>query len=264
MLKQFIIVTAALILAVTSGALAERDRPKPSRERLEKRRTLEKPDALPRRERLSRRKESTRRHKKFKLTEKQENELMAALKKNRPELYKRLTRLRKRNKWAYRKSLRRAWPMYEKWKDLPKELRKNASQRHKARLHIWKLVRKIRRARDKNEKTKLVKQLRKTIAEQFEIELNIQEERLARLEEQIKRVRAELKEQAKHKKHIINERIDRLLEAEPKPRPLRKKPNTADDDDDEKPDKPERPVRPERFRPRRFKPRPAPPLEPEE
>ena len=62
-----------------------------------------------------------------------------------------------------------------------------------------------------------MKGLRQAVAAQFDAEQTLHEQRLASLEKEIQRLRADLKRRSERRKEIIAGRIDRLLESTTRP-----------------------------------------------
>ncbi len=142
------------------------------------------------------------------LTAEQQAKALEFLKETRPEHYERLLTLREDNPRGYHRALRMAHRLMK----LPSELRQARMQMWDARIGIWKRIRQIRAAEDASEKEKLKEQLRRDVAEHFEAEQRQMERRLAHLEEQIGRMRQELKDRQEQREQIISERLERWLE----------------------------------------------------
>jgi len=94
---------------------------------------------------------------------------------------------------------------------MPPEARPAAEARHKVRRRIWRLTRQIGRATDEKARGRLSAELRQAVTEEFDARQALHEHKLARLEEEIRRVRAELKDRREHRKQIIAERVEKLL-----------------------------------------------------
>ncbi len=154
------------------------------------------------------------------LSEEQQQELLSALQKRRPELYKRVQELRDRPR-LYQATLRTAWWWYEKWKNLPEAAQDSflAEQEQKARL--WQLRIQYRQAASPEGKEKVLTEMRQAMGRLLDAEQKIQEHRLSQLEEQISRLREELRNRAAQREQIIDERIGRWVRTEPASRPAR-------------------------------------------
>lgn len=151
------------------------------------------------------------------LTETQQKELLTALKEARPELHDRLTSLRDDNPAAYQRALARAWRWYQRTRNLSPGARKASIGLAKTRARIWRLVVAIRKAPDSKTKEGLVTELRQAVAEQFDAEQTLRENRLAQLEQEIKQLRLELKERANQRNQLVTERVKRYLKATTRP-----------------------------------------------
>jgi hypothetical protein len=145
------------------------------------------------------------------ITEQQETELLNALAEKRPEEASRLRRMKEENPRAYRAALHTAWRAYQVWKDLPPEMQKLQDVQARARLDAWRLVKELRGARDPADKERLRARLHEALAAEFAAEQAIREYRLDQLEEQLKRLRAEVKERADNRAQFIEKSIDDLL-----------------------------------------------------
>lgn len=177
--------------------------------------------AGPRREHGSRR---GPRRRSERLSDAQIKELLDSLKEYRPDFHKRLIQLRTDDPRAYRSALGGAWRWYRRlgWKDMPLEVKRAAIAEQKARVQIWRLVRKTREASSAQEKLSLAGELRQAVVERFEARQVLMTYRLERLEKEIQRLRAELKERADQQEQIVAERIERLMKATTQPaRPWR-------------------------------------------
>jgi len=146
------------------------------------------------------------------LTEEQEKELLAFLKEHRPDLHSRLTEMRDSTPRRYRWAIAPMWRWYLRYKRLPAKERDVELKQQDVRVKILRLLRAIRKEKDAAKAEKLKKMLREAVTEQIEIEQKAFEIRLARLEEQVKRLREQLKSRDQRRDQIIEERYRRLLE----------------------------------------------------
>jgi len=146
------------------------------------------------------------------LTEEQEKELLAFLKEHRPDLHSRLTEMRDSKDRRYRWAIAPMWRWYLRYKRLPAEERDVELKQQDVRVKILRLLRAIREEKDAAKAEQLKKMLREAVTEQIEIEQKAFAIRLARLEEQVKRLREQLKGREQRRDQIIEERYQRLLE----------------------------------------------------
>ena len=151
------------------------------------------------------------------LSKDQERELLAALKEGNPVLYNRLMSLRGRNHRRYRWAAREMWRWYQRWKNMPPEVRDAVIAEQNERIRALKYHREIRRAENDAEKASLTAELREAVVRHFQCERKVHEHRLARLEEHIRRLRAKLAERDRHSDRIVQERMDRWLKAATQP-----------------------------------------------
>jgi len=158
------------------------------------------------------------------LAPEQEAELLAMLKDKRPDDYNRLVRLRDENPRDYRWALGAMWRAYQQYRNLPADMQKVADQAQQARIKAWRLSREMRAAKDDESKTRLRAELTETLQIEFDAEQKMREYHLAQLEEQIKRLAAEVKERAQQRDHVIEENLTRLLEAQKPDRAMQDRP----------------------------------------
>ncbi len=151
------------------------------------------------------------------ITKEQEQAVLDFLKQHRPEEYERAIKLRDDNPRLYRGVIRSWWYFIQKVQHMPPELLDATIRERDAQVQIIKRIREIRRTDDPAKKEKLKQQLRKDVADHFEAEQRLRELRLARLIEQIDRIRSELKERREQREKIVEERVEEWLK-----RPVRR------------------------------------------
>jgi hypothetical protein len=209
--KRFLTAAMALLLAsgAAMGAEDEATEKRPARPRLAGPREERRPDeaAGP---------ASRRESRALRITETQEAELLEAIKKNYPARYERMLRLRHEAPRIYRVTLPRLWRWYQGWRNMSEEGREAALQLEQSRLRMFQLMRQIRMAPPGEPRRRAIESLREALREQFEAEQLIREKRLAQLEEELKRIRAEMKERSERQREIIDERLERLMESPPR------------------------------------------------
>jgi len=153
------------------------------------------------------------------VTEQQETELLGVLAEVRPEEAASLRRLKEENPRAYRARLQVAWRAYQVWRDLPPEMRKLWWAQQGARLEAWRQAQNWQSAKDPSQKERIRARLLETLGTEFDAEQGLREHRLGQLEEQLKRLRAELKERAEHRTQVIEKNLQDLLASRAKPKP---------------------------------------------
>ena len=117
-----------------------------------------------------------------KLTQQQEDELLAFVAKHRPRRHQRLVGLRQSDPRAYRWAMGRMWGWYQRWKTLSEGERKAALKQEQAGLRIWPLVRAYHRTDAAADEQRLTTEIRQAVTQRFEAEQTFQEQRLAQLE----------------------------------------------------------------------------------
>ncbi len=153
------------------------------------------------------------RRRRFSISEKEEAELLAALKKHRPEYYERLTEAREDKPFFYRMAIRRMWRWYQRWKTLPDELKDVEIRLQDAKISAWRLAKKIEQSGDEDEKAELKKQLKEILRKHFEAEMAMNEYHIRQLEERLEGLREHLESQKKQQDEIIKDRMQRVIRA---------------------------------------------------
>jgi hypothetical protein len=153
------------------------------------------------------------------ITDQQEAELMGVLSERRPEEANRLRRLKSENPREHRLALAAAWKAYQLWKDLPPEIQRLHEIQQRARLEAWRLSQAYLAAKDNNLKERIRARILAVLGEDFDAEQGIREYRLGQLEEQLKRLRAELKDRAGRRAQVLDQTLQDLLAGRGRPRP---------------------------------------------
>ncbi len=149
----------------------------------------------------------------WKISDEEEAELLAALKKHRPDHHHRLASLKEDHPMAYQWALRRAWRWYQQWKTLPDELKEITLDLQDYKLKAWRLARRVEQAENEDEKTKLEKQLHDTLTGQFQAEIAIYEHHIKDLEKRLECLREHLEQRKKQKNEIISDRMEKVIDA---------------------------------------------------
>lgn len=145
------------------------------------------------------------------LSAQKEEELLQGLKERMPDLYERLTKLREEDPDKYKAILRAMSQRNRRFVGMPPNVREYAQAEYEARLKIFRLLSAIRETTDETKLSGLKDELRSAVAERFDAEQKGRAERLAALEEQIKRLREDLKQRLASRDKIISERVSRWL-----------------------------------------------------
>jgi hypothetical protein len=169
------------------------------------------------------------------LSEQQETELLGILGQKRPEEAAQLRKLKEENPAAYHIAMSAAWRVYQVLKDTPPEIQKAHETQLHARVEAWRVSRDYLAAQAGPDKDKLRARLTDLLGAEFDAEQIIREYRLNQLEDQLKRLRGELKDRKDRRDQVIAGNLQDLLsgkfrlkgdadirrgpEARPKPQP---------------------------------------------
>jgi len=151
------------------------------------------------------------------LTEEQEEELLAAIKKWMPERHARLAALKESNPGRYAAYLAGVWRWYQGFKQMPEDVQKATIARQNAQVRIGVLLERARETESEGERDRLRQQIAKQVAVMFDAEQVEREYRLSRLEQRIQDLRKELKHRSEQREKIIAQRVQQLLSGEHKP-----------------------------------------------
>ncbi len=152
------------------------------------------------------------------VTEAQEAELLKALDEESPDEARQLRKLKEENPRAYRWALSSAWKSYLGWKDLPGDVRKAHLTQARVRVEAIRVSRELLAAQDPAQKEKLRARLAELLGQEFDAEQKLREYRLGQLEEQLRRLRAELKDRADRRAQVIERMVGDLLAGKIRPR----------------------------------------------
>ena len=152
------------------------------------------------------------------VNEQQEAELLGALADKRPDEARRLRKLKEENPREYRFALVAAWKQYQTWKDLPPEVQKMFASQQQARLDAWRVSRDFFSAKDPNQKERIRARLMEILGVEFDAEQGVREFRLGQLEDQLKRLRAELRDRADRRAQVIEQNLQDLLASKSRPK----------------------------------------------
>ena len=145
------------------------------------------------------------------ITPEQEQELLANLKANRPEVHEQALELKKSDPEKYRRMLSMyAWSQ-RRLRALPEDVRQRVQAEMDARLNVSRLLRDIRATEDEPKRKPLIAELHQAVAEHFDAEHKGREGRLAMLEKQIESLREDLARRVKDRDQIIKDRVEHYL-----------------------------------------------------
>jgi len=148
-------------------------------------------------------------------TDDKAEEVMAFVKKNFPEEYKRLEALRKEDPAQARQSLRRLWRIYQRVRHLPPEIQAAAVAEHRLNVAIFRLRGELLQTEDAAKKAELTQKLRDLLGEQFDNDQTVKEYKVKLLDEQLAKLKAEIEQRKTGRQKIINERMERLMKPGP-------------------------------------------------
>jgi hypothetical protein len=144
------------------------------------------------------------------LTEEQEKEVLQYLKKKRPEIYEQVLASREKDPRRYSWTLRSMWFFLSRLKRLPKPVQEAEETRQITHLRMWRLAHQLQGTKNAATRKELEQQMLEQADQNFAAEQIVREHRLTELAEQIKRIKAELKERAEDRKAIVREKVERM------------------------------------------------------
>jgi hypothetical protein len=143
-----------------------------------------------------------------------EAEVLGFIKTNFPEEIEPLRQLKAENAGAYDESLRSKQRLMRQVAHMEPALKAAHIRRYRADRERWRILSELRRV-DKDDKAvrpQLVAQLREALAQQLDGEIVITTDRLNRLENRLKQLRADLAERDANRLQVIQERLARELD----------------------------------------------------
>jgi gas vesicle protein len=153
------------------------------------------------------------------VTDQQEADLLRALEEKRPEEAKALKKLKEESPREYRIQLAEAYKNYQFVKDMPPEIQRAHETQVRVRVEAWRTSREYLAAVDPALKDRLHSRLQELLGQEFDADQTIRDYRLNQLEEQLKQLRAELKERADRRSQVIGQSLQELLAAKVRPKP---------------------------------------------
>jgi hypothetical protein len=152
------------------------------------------------------------------LSEQQESEFLGMLEKTRPEEAVQLKKLKEENPVAYHAAMSAAWRVYQALKDMPPEIQEAHKTQLDSRVKAWRVSRDYLAAQAGPEKDKLRARLTELLGAEFDAEQTIREYRLNQLEDQLKHLRAELKDRQDRRGQVIEQNLQELLSGKFRPK----------------------------------------------
>jgi hypothetical protein len=150
------------------------------------------------------------RYRRRSLSDEQEKEVLEYLKTKRPEIYKQVLADREKDPRRYRWTLRSMWFFISRLKHLPEKVGRAEETRQVTHLQMWRLAIQLHGTKDAAARAELERQMLELADDNFAAEQIVREYRLTELAEQIKRIKAELKERAQDRKVIVREKVERM------------------------------------------------------
>jgi hypothetical protein len=148
------------------------------------------------------------------VTATEERQIVEFVKTYMSQHYDRLIDLRDTHPRRYRITLRFLRPRVQKLQAMPEATRKAHLREVKLKVQIYKTTRAYQSADSEGQKLQFRRQLHDLLAEQFDIEQKLQAHRLEQLEEQLQRLKDELKHRSEHREKIITDRLEDILSGE--------------------------------------------------
>jgi len=145
------------------------------------------------------------------LTKEQEEEVLAYLKKKRPDLYKQATSQREKDPRRYQRTIRSMWHFISRLKSLPKAVAEAEELRQGLYFRMWRLAKELKDTRDPARQKKLRKQIHELADKRFDADQTIRQHRLSQLEGYIERLKRELKDRADDRKAVVREMVERVI-----------------------------------------------------
>lgn len=152
------------------------------------------------------------------LTEAQEAQLLQALQQRDPNTYQRLRRMRETHPRRYRMFIRRAWAWYQRWKDMPPAVQDAFIRLRAGRVRVWRLAQAVHRAEDEQTRSALKGRLREMLGELYDDRQAVMKHRVEQLEQQLTQLKQRLADQSSRRENVIDDQMERILEARSSPR----------------------------------------------
>jgi hypothetical protein len=147
----------------------------------------------------------------------EEKELLQFMQKHRRDFYNSLMTQKKTNNRRYRGTLKFAWQWYKRYKTLNDAVRSEVNREQKARIEIRKVLGRIKRAKTQADYRKLLAELNRLVAVQFDAQMKISIYKLDQAYNQISRLRKELSNRQAERKKIVDKRVADWMKAVAKP-----------------------------------------------
>jgi hypothetical protein len=147
------------------------------------------------------------------LTSEQEAETLAFLSEKRASLHEQMNGLKIKDPDRYAEAMRRMYRVMKRWQRMPKAVQDATNAERDAQLRIMEIIRQMRDANSDSEEKRLEGELQQAVSDHFEAEQNLRSLRLQSLEEQIRELKEQLKQQHNQRKSIIAERVARWRKA---------------------------------------------------
>lgn len=142
------------------------------------------------------------------VTPQQEKEILEFLKDTHPDHYRRLVELREKEPVHYQLMLSSIESFQRRMQNTPKEVQDAMIRERNAQMTLVRLTELYNNSQTDAEKAAIRKQLREAVAEQFDAEMQRRRYRLEMMDEQIKRLTAEMAGRIAMRDQLINERVE--------------------------------------------------------
>ncbi len=151
------------------------------------------------------------------LTDEEIEKVLAFLAEHLPDLHERVRSLKEENPvlfQAYLRRLRFEIHQLEWLRQHDRKAFREALEEKRLHLEARDLAARYRGTEDEAERERIAEELEGVLGRLFEAEMVAREAKIRRIEEGLKRLRKDLKEQAANKDRLVQERLERLLSGE--------------------------------------------------
>lgn len=153
------------------------------------------------------------------LSPKQEKEVLDFVNKHMKGHAAGLAERKKRNPQAYQRTLVIYWMHVRQFQAMPAAVRDAHVKNANLRLHIIQTVKQYRQAKTDAERLKYKTQLKTQLSEKFNVEQQVREHRLKKMDNQLARLKKEHANRAANRSRVIDRQLHQWLAPAPKSKP---------------------------------------------
>jgi len=147
------------------------------------------------------------RHRTPRLTAEQETELLKHLEKNKPDEYKSLKEVKKKNTRSYHHMLKRLW----RWYKTPEKVRKAQSDQYATRVKIKNISSRLKQTFDQKKRDNLIDHLSVEVARKFDADMTVQRHQLEVFAAKILKYKKAIQLRVKQRKKLIDVQVKDIL-----------------------------------------------------